>query len=173
MRRVYSENSACSARKNPKDRKKEELDAIEKMVKLASIGGIALETSRHTHREMERAPTEHVDNLKEGITNWAIAQEDHKVIGFDTSSDQYGGYVTVPLVTDIVDEGLYEELKNVGLQEDDAKHFMYAAFNGYDEFVTLDEKDFIINRKEKLEGICPSMKIWRPSELISEISSKQ
>jgi hypothetical protein len=59
----------------------------------------------------------------------------------------------------------------LGLQEADARHFMYAVHNGSDRFVTADG-DFL-NRRPQLEALGKGMLIRRPSELVAELPGAQ
>jgi len=61
----------------------------------------------------------------------------------------------------IVDEALFLDLKALGLKEADARHFMYAASNQCDRFLTLDP-DFI-DRRVALQQRCPSLQVVRLS----------
>ncbi len=79
-----------------------------------------------------------------------------------------GGFISNPLVTDIIDEQLFARLKAAGLKDADARHLMYAAANGCDRFVTLDP-DFL-NGREVLQAHCQGLRIVRPSELVAELS---
>jgi predicted nucleic acid-binding protein len=73
-----------------------------------------------------------------------------------------------PMVSDIVDEALFADLKAMGLPNDsDARHLMYAVENKCDRFVTLDP-DFL-DRRDALHVRCPTIRIVRPSELAAEL----
>jgi len=72
------------------------------------------------------------------------------------------------LITDIVDEHLHASLREVGLESDDANHFMYAAHNGFERFVTVDG-DFL-DRADVLASLRPSLGVCKPSELMSELA---
>src|SRR5439155_1154889 len=75
--------------------------------------------------------------------------------------------VIAPIITDIVDEALFADLRGLGLDDSDAKHLMYAVTNACDRFVTLDP-DFL-NRRAALEARCPSIRILRPAGLAAEL----
>ncbi len=61
--------------------------------------------------------------------------KDEKVHGLHTQTDQYGGCVTYPLVSDVQDERLREELTQHGLKLRDAEHVTQAVCNGCDVFL--------------------------------------
>lgn len=164
---VYFDNDVASA-VSRRDWDKAELDAIDRLLEAKRAGKIALGTSCQSPREMERAPTPHQAKLKTGLSELDLAKDDHKVLGFHTQTDQYGGCISNPLVTDIVEDQLYSDLLAGGLRTDDAKHLMYAVDNGYQRFLTCDNG--ILSRRVGLEKRCPSIRIQRPSELAAELS---
>jgi predicted nucleic acid-binding protein len=82
-----------------------------------------------------------------------------------------GGFIANVGVSDVVDEPLFEQLKNAGLasgkpsrRDSDALHLMYAVHHHCDWFVTLDS-DFTT----ELEPLCRGLRIVRPSELVAEL----
>jgi hypothetical protein len=169
--RLYLDNNILSERTKSKSTwPPAERAAIDKLLEMARSGKIILETSRHTGREMERVPAEYQAGLKAGISDVQFAKEDHKVMGSHTQHDQLGGCISNPQVTDIVDKPLYRDLRAEGLDEDDAKHLMYAVHNGYTHFVTYDRHFLEPVRRANLERRCPSIKIHSPSEVVALIS---
>jgi predicted nucleic acid-binding protein len=173
MLRVYTDNDVASAvtRGSTETRDKAEVGALDQLLRWNAAGQIILATSRQSPREMEQAPIQYQSALKKGLHALEIAKDDHIVLGSSTITDPYGGFITNPIVTDIVDQRLYDLLLATGLGADDAKHLMYAVHNGYERFLTWNRKDFL-NRKAKLEGLCPSIKIQKPSELVAELSTR-
>ena len=91
-----------------------------------------------------------------------------ELTGFASAQDQLGGLVTIPIMTDIVDEALLRDLQQRGADIDDAKHLMYAVHHACDCFITLDEKD-ILPIRATLEGACRGLKILTPSELLTQL----
>jgi hypothetical protein len=116
---------------------------------------------------MERVPEQYRDGLKQGLAGLNISQDDHVVLGVNTSSDRYGGYICQPLVSDLIDEPLYSRLRAAGLEKDDAKHLMYAFHQGYEWFVTKDHH--FLNQRDALEALCHTIQIRTPSELVAEL----
>jgi hypothetical protein len=163
---VYLDNDVASGLTR-RDLPNIEGGALDQLVEWAQKGRVTLGTSRQSLREMERAPARYRDNLKRGLANMPLAQDDHRVLGSFTVVDQYGGCIANPLVTDVVDEPLYSELLVAGLKPDDAKHFMYAAHNRFAWFLTCDAG--ILGRSRNLEKLCPSIHVGRPSELVAEL----
>jgi predicted nucleic acid-binding protein len=98
--------------------------------------------------------------------------DDEKVVGFDTQrTDGYGGIVTIPLVSDVQDEQLVDNLqKRFNLPMLDAQHLAQAISNGADVFLTRDEEHFVSQRQtiEAQFGI----KIRLPSEALAELESR-
>jgi len=75
-----------------------------------------------------------------------------------------------PIVTEIVDEPLFSDLKKVGISDADARHLMYAVHNKCDRFVTLDTRD-LLPKRSAVVPLCRGMKIVTPSELVAELSA--
>jgi hypothetical protein len=63
------------------------------------------------------------------------------------------GFISSPLVTDIVDETMFLALQAAGLNSGDARHLMHALCNGCVRFVTTDP-DFL-NRRQAIEANYP------------------
>ena len=96
---------------------------------------------------------------------------DEKLLGYNTQSDQYGGFVTYPLIQDCQDETLRKELIAAGLEPKDAEHIVQAVANDCEVFLTRDEDTIIKPHKQWLEQRFPTLKIRLPSELLSELAS--
>jgi hypothetical protein len=172
MLRVFLENTVVSTRTRH-NCGQEELAAIDQLYEWNKSGEIdlgeyELGTSRHTQREMERAPAQHQAKLKSALEGLDIAKDDHKVVDSHAQTDPLGGCISNVFSTDTPDEELYSKLRGTGLDEDDAKHLLYAVGNKYERFVTLDIKHFL-SRRHKLEKLCPSIRIRKPSELVEEL----
>ncbi len=97
--------------------------------------------------------------------------KDEKVHGFHTQTDQYGGCVTYPLVSDVQDETLRNELIQRGLKSRDAEHITQAICNSCDVFLTRDERTIIKPHRPWLETRFPTLKVRLPSELLEELAS--
>jgi hypothetical protein len=89
------------------------------------------------------------------------------VVGFENVAGPFGTIAANPIVSDVVDEALFNDLKTLGLRAPDARHLMYAAANDCDRFVTLD--GHFLDRRSLLEARCPSIRVVRPSELAAEL----
>jgi hypothetical protein len=97
--------------------------------------------------------------------------KDEKIHGFHTEFDPYGGCVTYPLVSDVQDEALCEELKQHGLSSRDAEHITQAVCNRCDVFLTRDEATIIKPHRTWLERRFPTLKFRLPSELLEQLAS--
>ncbi len=97
--------------------------------------------------------------------------KDEKLLGFHTQADQYGGFITNPLISDVQDERLREELTQHGLKLRDAEHITQAVCNGCDVFLTRDERTIINPHRVWLETRFPTLKVRLPSELLEELAS--
>ncbi len=98
---------------------------------------------------------------------------DEKVLGFHMQSDQYGGCVTNPLISDVQDETLRKELTRRGLELKDAEHITQAVCNGCDVFLTRDERTIITPHRAWLEREFPPLKVRLPSELLAELARQR
>lgn len=96
--------------------------------------------------------------------------KDERVHGFHTQPDQHGGFVSYPLVSDVQNEVLCEELVRRGLKQRDAEHITQAVCNGFDVFLTRDVRTIIKRHRTWLEARFPTLKIRLPSELLEEFS---
>ena len=141
--RVYYDNVIASGLVTGKIWPEPERAALCEIEAAHSNGTIKRVTSRESWREQERTR----DDIRRAQLHSArdlvsVVQDDHRVLGFSNIEGPYGTVVTNPLVTDLVDEALFKDLQALGLKEADARHFMYAASNGCERFVTLDS-DFL------------------------------
>jgi predicted nucleic acid-binding protein len=96
--------------------------------------------------------------------------KDEKVLGFHTQSDQYGGCITQPLISDVQDEKICKELKRRGLKLRDAEHITQAVCNGCDVFLTRDKRTIITPHRAWLETRFPTLKVQLPSELLADLA---
>jgi hypothetical protein len=129
-------------------------------------------TSRESWREQERtrddARRTQFQSARELVS---VVQADHRLLGFSHLYGPYGTVAASPIITDLVDEQLFNDLRSLGLNEADARHFMYAAANGCERFVTLDS-DFL-DRKQVLGARRPDLVVVKPSELAAELRHEQ
>lgn len=150
-----------------------QLVATDQIVAGSRAGIVSAIVSRQAWVEQDRTqdPTKRaaLDARRADIERMA---DDHVVLGFSTNSDQYGGFCTMPLVTDVVDAALLACLKIKGLKESDARHVMYAVHHRCDWFITTDP-DFGIQNpvlRRDLESLCRGLRIASPVEIVAAIT---
>jgi hypothetical protein len=165
--RAYLDNVLVSGRVVA-DLEPREQEAIQDLERAAAAKLLEIVTSRESWREQDRTN----DTMKRDMFEAARSEVpkvavDHSVLGFAALDGPYGTIATNPLVTDIVDEALYTDLRRIGLHDSDAKHLMYAVANACDYFVTLDNHFF--KRRAALEARCHPLRIRKPSELAAEL----
>jgi len=168
MLRVYLDNVAASGRVLGDLAPDTEMDAV-RVIEAAHAGGhLKMVTSRESWREQEQTS----DPIKRATLAAArgevsVVATDHTVMGFSNVESPTGTTAANPIVTDIVDEALFRDIKTIGLDDGDAKHLMYALVNNCQCFVTLDH-DFL-DRRDLLEVRCKPIRILKPSELAAEL----
>jgi hypothetical protein len=108
--------------------------------------------------------------LKESRGEFEVVADDHRVLGFWNQEGRLGTVSTNPMVTEIVDERLFSDLKKAGISDSDARHLMYAIHNKCDRFVTLDTRDLLPKRSD-VAPLCRGTKIVKPSKLAAELSA--
>jgi len=165
--RVYYDNVIASGL-IARDLAPEELAALREIEAAHQAGTIKRVTSRESWREQERtrdaARRAQLEAARELVS---VVQADHRVLGFENLVGPSGTIAANPIVSDLFDESIFADVTSLGLKSADARHFMYAAANNCQRFVTLDP-DFL-DRRSLLENRCPSLRIVKPSELVEEL----
>ena len=95
--------------------------------------------------------------------------KDEKLLGFNATSGPYGGFTCHPIIADVQDETIRNELIARGLKPRDAEHITQAVCNNVDVFLTRDEKTITRGHRAWLEQRFPKLKVWLPSELLAFI----
>ncbi len=169
--KVYLDNVIASGKVLSDLEPPDEMAAVRTIEKCASQGALDVCTSRESWREQSRTRDgAKRETLEQARSDIPVVEKDHEVLGFSLQQDQYGGFIASPLVTDVVDNELFNDLRSQGLDDQDARHLMYAACNGCERFVTLDP-DFL-TRRVGLEARCKGIRIVKPSELVAELQPK-
>jgi len=150
---IYLDNDVASGISR-RDLDSTQQASLDRLLDAHAKGRVAVRVSRHSDREMERAPSKHQQELKKGIKDVDRVPNDHNVLGFFELSDPYGGFISNPIVTDIPDPTLFERFCSTGLKNDDAQHILYAALNGMTFFVTCDQR--ILSRRNQIEPLLAS-----------------
>jgi hypothetical protein len=170
--RVYYDNVIASGLVTGRLWPETERKSLSEIEAAHESGIIKRVTSRESWREQERtrddARRAQLESARDLVS---VVQADHRLLGFSHLYGPYGTIAANPIVSDLIDEPLFNDLRTIGLNESDARHFMYAAANGCVRFVTLDS-DFL-DRKPMLEARCPALSVVRPSELAVELRHEQ
>ena len=169
--KVYLDNVIASGKVLSDLQPADEMAAVRTIEHLAPQGLLDVYTSRESWREQDRTcDTAKRATLEQARPGVPVVERDHEVFGFSCTPDQYGGFISNPQVTDIIDDALFNDLRSQGLKDGDARHLMYAACNGCERFVTLDP-DFL-TRRVGLEARCNGIRIVKPSEFVAELQPK-
>jgi hypothetical protein len=167
--RIYYDTNITSGRilRDLKpDPEMEALDALERLHAAGTLKRVSSKWSRieqaRTQDPNRRAAFEAQDH------EMSCVQQDHRVLGFSHQDLGRLGFIASPMVTDIVDEVLFEKLRAAGLEETDAFHVMCAIMGNCGVFVTVDTKD-ILPKRAAVEAACPQILIRRPTELLAEL----
>jgi hypothetical protein len=146
----------------------EEMDALLKIERAHGDGMIERVTSRESWREQERTYDPVVRaQLRERRSEVSIVPNDHVLLGFHNQMGRLGTESVSPMLSDIIDEPMFNALRAEGLKDADARHLMYAAKNECERFLTLDP-DFV-DRRATLERLIPAIRIVAPRELAEEL----
>ena len=169
--KVYLDNNIVSGRIRG-DLRQTEMPAVTAIDRLHSEGRIERVTSRESWREQER--TRDADQravLAARRDEVAVVQDDHRLHGFSTLDYGRRGFISSPLISDVVDDALFAALRSTGLKDADARHLMYAVANNCNIFVTLDTRHFVDGgRREGLEACCSGrIRIMTPSEFVASM----
>ncbi len=163
--KVYLDNMVvCAITKH--DLAPEEQKALDKLQK--DPYRTMLVTSRQSWREQEKTKKQNDrDQFNKNRSKIPVVLNDHKVLGFSSQDDQYRGFITSPLVTDIPDEKIWNGLKGLFNDKNDAHHLMYALHNKCEYFATTDPHFTEI--RNEIKKIFPEIQIVKPSELLKEL----
>jgi hypothetical protein len=170
--RVYLDNVITSGWVLKDLKPQEAMEAVERLYALHDAGIIKRVTSKISG--IEQARTTDLQKraaLAASADLVSVVQNDHRLLGFANLDYGSRGFISYPLIDDIVDPGLFEQLtKNCGLKDADAKHVMYAVANDCEYFVTLDTRD-LLPRRSAIESICPQLKVMTPTEAVATLGT--
>jgi hypothetical protein len=151
----------------------EEMRAVEMLDRLHEAGRIKLVTSKWTRIEQARTKDPAVVSvLAAHAGDLSVVQPDSRVLGFSNLDYGRRGFISSPIMTDIVDDDLHAKLRGAGVEEDDAMHVMYAVASKCEVFLTLDTRD-ILPIRSAIEAICSPLRILTPTELIAELAREE
>ena len=168
--RVYLDNVITSGWVLKDLKPEEEMEAVERLYALHDARIIKRVTSKISGIKQARTTDfQKRAALAASADLVSVVQNDHRLLGFANLDYGCRGFISYPLIDDIVDPGLFERLtKNCGLKDPDAKHVMYAVANACDYFVTLDTRD-LLPRRSAIESICPQLKGMMPTEAVATL----
>ena len=166
--RVYLDNVITSGWVLKDLQPPEEMAAVEHLYELHDAGTIKRVASKMSGIEQARTtdPQKRAA-LAANVERVSVVQDDHRLFGFANLDYGSRGFISYPLIDDIVEPTLFEQLrKNAGLKDADAKPVMYAVANNCHYCVTLDTRD-LLPRRSAIESICLQLKIMRPTEAVA------
>ncbi len=161
--KIYVETSCLRSNiRHPDPKSQKELAALEQLAERYWLFG-----SRLTLREATAtAKKTQQDSLILDYKALKPIPKDERLLGFNSQSDRYGGFISYPLIADCQDETLRKELIEHGLGPKDAEHLTQAVCNDCEVFLTRDEATIINPHRQWLEQRFPNLKIRLPSELL-------
>lgn len=168
---VYLDNNLLGPNLEQDLGEKKALKDLEKLNSERDLG-IELLTSNRTANEYEKWKNQAKrEAMQEDHATKGRVAQDHEVKDFFNMFDQYGGGGSFPMVSDVPDKGVFDNLRTLGIEEMDAKHVAIAIHNKCDYFLTRDQKS-ILNYRDKIEASF-SIKLRRPSELLAELATEE
>jgi hypothetical protein len=148
-----------------------ERDALEQLLQRHQAGTLTMFRSRVDLRELEKTTNQSQrEKLRLDYESLEQIPKDEKHYASYGQTDQLGGAIENPLVSDVQDEKLCQELQHRGFERGDAQHITQALCNDFDVFLTRDVDTIIKPHREWLETQFPSLKIRLPTELLVELS---
>jgi len=167
--KVYFDNVIASAMVRADLAEPSEMEALDRLRTPPCVDRLEIVTSRESWREQEqtRDPDARA-RLLDGRDSLDVVAHDHRVLGFNTIDLGYRGFIASPLVTDVTDDATFAHLRGIGLKQSDARHLMYALGNDCVRFVTTDP-DFL-TRRDAIEAMYPTIRVVKPSDLLTEIA---
>jgi len=155
------------------DPERKEMTALKEIEQLHAAGLIKRVTSRLSQHE--QAKTQDPDEkaaLEAGQGELSAVPFDAALLGNNFVQDQYGGFVSSPMLDDIIDRSLFNDLRALDFTNEDARHFMYASApeNDCQYFLTTDTMFF--THRARLAALRPLTRVMRPTEFMSEWRAK-
>jgi hypothetical protein len=168
---IYCDTSVLPSNIRHNDEKSlREKAAMDELRAGVSLGRYVLRVSGVNDREVsDTQKMEQRAALTSEYKALSRIERDEKLLGINTVFDQRGGFVgNSPILSEIQDDGMRDDLVAMGLSQRDAEHLTQAICNNCEYFLTRDENSMIRPHKQKVEERFPSLKIRLPSELVGE-----
>jgi hypothetical protein len=168
---IYADTNTLRANlaRHPDDlNSRQELTAMDALLAMKGSGQISMEIfkSRVSRKEVERtSKPEQRAKLQSDLDALQQIAQDERLLGFNIQSDRFT-FISSPLMSDILDEEIYNELIQRGLTPDDAHHISHAIYNHCDVFLTHDMHSIVKPHREWIEERFPTLKVFLPSELL-------
>ena len=138
--KVYFDTNTISPNIEQDPTEQNALEELRQRAKKAELGIVEM-SSNVALRETEKTrDEERRQELRKDYSRLTPVTKDERVLGSHSQSDQYGGLVSYPLVSDVQDEDILSELfklgfdKNDGHDRHDAQHLTQAICNECDIF---------------------------------------
>ena len=169
--RIYCDtDTLLSNIRHPDEKCRAELAALQKLLAGRRDEGYSMFRSLVNYRElMETFDDSQKSALLQDYESLEPVRKDEKVLGMQTQEDRYGGCVVYPLVSDVQDEAMCQELTDRGIKLRDAQHITQAICNACDVFLTRDEGTIIKRHRQWIEQRFPMLRVRLPSELAAEL----
>lgn len=166
---VYLDNNIVCGTKKQDIFPHEEREALNLLLEHEKAGKIEMKVSRIAIQEIDRTRNKELrEVLRRHYETFETVANEHKVKTFHNQSDQYGGFISYPIMTEILDEEVFFQLCQMGLERMDALHLVMAIFNKAEVFLTADP-DFFKLREEIRNRF--SIRVMKPTELVKELSN--
>jgi hypothetical protein len=129
---------------------------------------IRFQVSLEAQREVERTRDEEKrKRLKAGISQIDHVQESGKLLGYNIQDLGHYGFISSPLISDVVDPAIFAQLAAFGVKKSDTIHFVNAVHNKCDVFLTTDPK--FMECRPQLEALYRQIIVRKPSELLADL----
>jgi hypothetical protein len=168
MKTVYLDNMIVCAitERDLRADKQESLDELVVIEKRRDT--IRFQVSYEAQREVERTRDEEKKKrLKAGISQIDNVQENSRLLGFNAQDLGRYGFISSPLMSDVLDPTIFAQLTAFGFKKSDSIHFVNAVSNKCAVFLTTDTR-FMTYRSD-LESHYRQIIIRKPSELLSDL----
>jgi hypothetical protein len=147
-----------------------EQGAVEILVAAHDKGIVVLHRSNISHREvMKTTDPIQRQRLIDDAEQRERVPNDERLLGFQAQDMGHLGFFSSPLMSDVQDDALCQELEQQGLGHTDAQHITQAVCNACDVFLTRDRKTIIKPHRPWLESRFPALRVRLPSELVNDL----
>jgi hypothetical protein len=127
--RIYYDTNITSGRVIRDLQPEEEMEAVDALEELHAAGVLKRVSSKWFRIEQARTkdPSKRAA-LEARDDEMSCVQTDHRLLGFNHQDLGQLGFIASPIITDIVDEDVFDRVRAAGLAERDAFHVMCAVW---------------------------------------------